>query len=190
MELVEGLAKIPVGVISSPDVNANTAQLLTTYINVDDELDVYGMDLAATALLTDNITLRGTLSLVNENVFETSRGQTVMLNAPKTKGSLALGYRSEDLGLNTEVRARFNDEFPVVSGVYEGTRCLGDDKHGIEDCVDSAALFDLTLGYRIPGLRNATLQVNVQNLFDSEYRSFPGVPTVGRMALVRLRYDF
>jgi hypothetical protein len=30
----------------------------------------------------------------------------------------------------------------------------------------------------------------VTNIFDEEYRSFVGVPRVGRLALLRLRYEF
>ncbi len=184
-----GLAAIPVGVISSADVNANGAQLLTTYFNVEDELDVYGLDLSASALLSDAWSVSGTLSLVNENTFETKRGETVTLNAPKTKGSLALAYRGADSGLSGEVRARFNDEFPVRSGVYNGTLCIGGTEPGAEPCVDSFTLFDVVLGYRLP-LQGASLQLSVQNLLDAEYRSFPGVPTIGRMAMFRLKYDF
>ncbi len=36
----------------------------------------------------------------------------------------------------------------------------------------------------------ATVQLAVQNLADHPYRSFPGVPTLGRMALLRLKYGF
>jgi hypothetical protein len=39
----------------------------------------------------------------------------------------------------------------------------------------------------MPGV---ALQLSVQNLLDEEYRSFPGMPRIGRMALVRLRYQF
>src|SRR5690606_5513846 len=88
-----GLATIPLGVISSADVNANGPQLLMTYYNVDDQLDVYGLDLAATALLSDSWSLTGTLSLVNDNVFVTEKGEEVTLNAPKTKAAVALQYR-------------------------------------------------------------------------------------------------
>lgn len=189
-QLAEGLARVPVGVISSPDVNANGAQLLTTYINVDDNFDVYGLDLSATALLNNNWSVTGTLSLVNENVFETKKGEAVTLNAPKTKGSIAIGYRNDSNGLNAEFRARYHDSFPVRSGVYDGSACLTDTPAaGVEKCVDSSTLLDLTLGYRLPVLPKATLQLNVQNLTDEAYRSFPGVPTIGRMALVRLKYD-
>lgn len=184
-----GLATIPLGVVSSEDVNANGGQLLMTYYNVDDELDVYGLDLAATALLTDSWSLSGTLSLVNENVFETALGEEVTLNAPKTKAAVGLQYRGVANGLNAELRARFNDSFPVRSGVYNATTCIGGTEPGTEPCVDSYTLVDLVLGYRLP-FQGASLQLSVQNLLDEDYRSFPGVPTIGRMALLRLKYDF
>jgi outer membrane receptor protein involved in Fe transport len=56
--------------------------------------------------------------------------------------------------------------------------------------VASYTLFDVNVGYPVPGLPGASLQLAVQNLFDEGYRSFPGVPQVGRMALLRLRYEF
>src|SRR5690606_27608334 len=125
-QLAPNLGRIPVGVISSPDVNANGAQLLTTYINVDDSFDVYGLDLAATALLSDSWSLTGTLSLVNDNVFETEKGEEVTLNAPKLKGAVGVQSRGVPHGVEAGLRARFNDEFPVRSGVYIGTKCIGE----------------------------------------------------------------
>lgn len=187
-QLVPNLARIPVGVISSEDVNAHGAQLLTTYINVDDKFDVFGLDLSATALLNDSWSVGGTLSLVNDNVFETERGEQVTLNAPKTKGSLSVAYRGTTNGFNGEIRARFNDEFPVRSGVYNATVCIGGTEVGTEECVPSYTLVDLVLGYRLP-IKGASVQLSVQNLLDEKYRSFPGVPTIGRMALLRLKYD-
>jgi len=56
------------------------------------------------------------------------------------------------------------------------------------DCVESATLLDLTLGYRVSQLNGAEIQLGVTNLFDTGYRSFIGVPEIGRMALLRLRY--
>jgi len=189
-QLANGMAQVPVGVISSQDVNANGAQILTTYYNVDDELDLWGADLSATALLSDAISVSGTLSLVSKDEFETKQGASVTLNAPKLKGSLALGYRGNDNGLSGEIRTRFNEGFPVRSGVYEGTLCIGGNPAtGAEDCVKGAALVDLTLGYRLP-FQGASLQLSVQNALNEKYRSFPGVPAIGRMAVLRLKYDF
>lgn len=184
-----GMGQIPVGVISSEDVNANGAQILTTYYNVDDELDLWGTDLSAMALLTETLSLTGSLSLVNKDQFKTKLGTSVTLNAPKTKGSLALGYRSNENGLNGEVRTRFNAGFPVRSGVYNGTICIGGQEPGREDCVKRATLVDLSLGYSLP-FQGASLQLSVQNALNEKYRSFPGVPEIGRMAVLRLKYDF
>ena len=50
-------------------------------------------------------------------------------------------------------------------------------------------LLDLTAGYRLP-VTGATLQFTISNLLDEDYQSFIGVPTIGRMAVLRLKYDF
>jgi outer membrane receptor protein involved in Fe transport len=47
---------------------------------------------------------------------------------------------------------------------------------------------DLTAGYRLP-ITGATLQFSITNLFDEKYQSFIGTPEIGRMAIVRLKYD-
>ncbi|MEX0906716.1 MAG: TonB-dependent receptor [Gemmatimonadota bacterium] len=181
------LARVPVGVISSTDVNATGAQMLATYTNVDETLDVWGADIGVQALLTPVISLSLNGSIVSDDHFETSVG-VVTLNAPKRKGAIALAYRPEEGGLNGEIRARYNTEFPVKSGVYEGTACLGDNLS--QPCVESFTLLDLSVGYELPQLRGASVQFSVQNVLDEDYRSFPGVPNIGRLALLRLKYDF
>ena len=50
------------------------------------------------------------------------------------------------------------------------------------------AIFDINAGYEVPDTA-ATLQLSVNNLFDTGYRSFPGVPKIGRFAMVRVRYE-
>ncbi len=189
-DLGPGFAMVPLGIVSSEDINANGAQLLVTYFNVDDNLDLYGSDISATALLSDVWSLEGTASFVSDDVFETEQGMRVTLNAPKRKGSVALLYRNEDSGLNAEGRVRHNASYPVDSGVYKATECLGDTGAEVEPCVGGYTLFDVNVGYRLPGFSGATIQLAVQNLFDESYRSFPGVPEIGRMALLRLRYEF
>lgn len=197
--LAGNLAQVPVGVISSSDIDANGAQLLATYVNIPDEIDLWGVDLAGTFLIDDTWSLSGSASFVNDDSFTTDRGLLVVLNAPKRKGSLALGYRDTDVGFNAEARARFNSEYPASSGVYEGFACRisssadpsqAPGSSDTDECVEAYTLLDLTVGYRLPGVQNAALQLGVQNLLDEDYRSFPGVPNVGRMAIVRLRYDF
>ena len=59
---------------------------------------------------------------------------------------------------------------------------------GEEACVDDFTLVDVTVGYKIPASR-ATLQLTVSNLFDTAYRSFVGVPDLGRVLMARIKYD-
>jgi hypothetical protein len=46
----------------------------------------------------------------------------------------------------------------------------------------------VNFGYKIPNTA-AEIQLAVTNLFDSSYRSFVGVPDIGRFAIVRMKYD-
>ena len=41
-----------------------------------------------------------------------------------------------------------------------------------------------------PNIMTATVQLYVSNLFDSDYRSFVGVPNIGWVALLQLKYVF
>ena len=42
----------------------------------------------------------------------------------------------------------------------------------------------------MPGARQMRFQVDVRNLFDNAYRSFPGAPELGRFAMARVVYEF
>lgn len=188
--LTPGLASVPLGVISSQDVHANGAQLLVTYVNVDETLETWGADISMKALVTDTWSLGGSMSYVSQDTFQTRSAGLVTLNAPRFKGTVTLGYDNPDSGLNGEFRVRHADGFPVNSGVYIGTACLGVTGPLVESCVASSTLLDVNLGYRIPGWRNTTLQLNVSNLLDEAYRPFPGTPSIGRMVLARVKYEF
>ncbi len=186
-----GLAAVPVGVISSADVNANGAQLLSTFTNVDESIDLWGVDLSGTFLLTDRWLLTGSASYVSKDHFIVpGLPSPVTLNAPTEKGSLGIRYRDDVAGIGGELRARHSSSFPAASGVYEGTACLGSGFVSTDPCVESYTLVDLNLSWRVPGFEGATAQLAIQNLLDTAYRSFPGVPEVGRIGLIRLRYEF
>lgn len=188
-----GLATIPVGVISSSQIDANGAQLLMTYVNVDESIDLWGTDWSARALLRSNVSVAASVSTVSEDVFRTQSAGVVTLNAPKLKGTVSADYTPES-GVFGEVRARFSEGFPVNSGVYIGTRCLPENAAStnplLEDCVSAYTLFDLNVGYKVPQFRGATIGVNVNNVLDEAYRPFPGAPTMGRMVIARVKYEF
>jgi outer membrane receptor for ferrienterochelin and colicins len=188
-EIAANMSRLPGGVISSADISAGRPSLALTYVNFG-EVDLSGIDLAATAIISEQFQLGVTGSLVSDDFFRLPLGgdsTVVALNAPKKKASTSLTYRNLDQGLNAQVRVRYTAEFPANSAGYVGLSCVDSSLAG--DCVKSYTLVDLTAGYQLP-FRGASLQLSVTNLFDEEYQSFIGVPTTGRMAILRARYQF
>lgn len=188
-QLAQGMAQIPAGVISSPQLAARGPNILVTYRNFG-EVELTGFDLSATALLTDRVRLGVSGSIVSDDHFvvplEGQEDQLVALNAPKRKATANLTYRQAPFGWNGEARVRHTAEFPVNSADYVGTGCVG----GIGECVDAYTLFDLTGGYAFPTIPGAAVSLTIQNVFDTGYTSFIGVPEVGRLALLRFKYEF
>lgn len=187
--IASGLAQVPVGAITGDEVVEHGAQILATEYNVDDQLNLYGADFAATFLVTRTVSLKGTLSLVNKDLFTTKLGQTVTLNAPQEKGTLSVIYDGDRSGAHAELRGRYTAGFPVASGEYNGTLCLGGAQPDwAEPCVARYTLLDADFAYPVPRTA-ATLQLAGQNLLGTGYRSFPGVPTIGRLLLLRVKYN-
>ncbi|NJD18805.1 MAG: TonB-dependent receptor, partial [Gemmatimonadetes bacterium] len=172
-QLATGLAGVPIGVVSGAGIPGG-ADLLVSYRNVGD-LTLWGTDLAFEWFVTDTWTLNGTYSHVSNYMFDFEDGDPIALNAPTNKGSFSVAYRNVTKGFNGEARFRFNNSFPAVSAGFNGD-------------VPSSQTVDVNLGYKVPST-NATVQLTVSNLFDTDYQSFVGVPTLGRMALVRVKYD-
>jgi iron complex outermembrane receptor protein len=184
--LAPAIARLPLGIVTSPDVSARGAELLVTFRNFG-EVELFGADVGVEVALSDHVSAGATASLVSEDHFVTD-GQPLELNAPKRKGSVSVRYDGAN-GWLAQARLSHTASFPVRSGVYVATRCLGE--RDAEPCVDSATLLDLTFARDLGFLmRGATVQLGVQNALNSSYRSFPGVPVQGRLALLRLRYDF
>ncbi|HSK20276.1 MAG TPA: TonB-dependent receptor [Longimicrobiales bacterium] len=185
------MASVPGGVFSSPDINAAGADVLVTYRNFG-EVDIHGFDVSASYLVTDKLQVGATASLISDYYFnlplEGGADQPVALNAPKEKGTANITYRDTDRGFNGELRARFNGEFPANSAGYIGLQCI--DAAAAGPCVKSYTLLDLNVGYELRQMPGASIQLNISNLLDEEYQSFIGVATVGRLALLRLRYEF
>ncbi len=192
MQIVQGMAGLPLGVLSSDDVSTadGRSDFLVTYRNFG-QVDLWGADLSAQILLDDRWRLDLSGSWADRDHFTMEEGQEIALNAPTTKLAAAIGYRDERRGWNAQLRTRYNNEFPVLSAVYVANQCIETDPGPLsEPCVDSHFLVDLSAGYQIARIPGASIQLNVQNALDTEYRSFAGVPEIGRMALLRLRYEF
>jgi outer membrane receptor for ferrienterochelin and colicins len=181
------LGSLPVGVVSSPEVDAGGADLLVTYVNVG-AVDLWGADLAFQWFMDDRWVLKGSASLVSDDWFEIDDGAPIALNAPRHKGSLGLAFHSEALDL--EGRLRLASSFPVSSAGLVGTACITGGTGGVfeEDCVESMALVDLTAAYRV-GHSGLTVQLSVNDVLDRGYRGFVGVPAMGRFAMLGVRWE-
>ena len=186
--LATGIAGIPLAVVSSDQVTSGS-DLILTYRNVGD-VTLWGADLSVQAFLTDEWTLSGTYSHISDDYIDIVGGAPIALNSPKHKGSAGLAYRNLSSGLSASGRVRMTSSFPGESAGFVGTKCITGGTGGIfeEDCIDSSTIFDLTAGYQVPNTR-ATVQLSVNNVFDTAYRSFVGVPSVGRFAMIRVKYD-
>ena len=173
----EALAQLPLGVLAPEQVGGSGAAIVLTDRNLP-SFDLFGLDLSLAFFLTDRWSIEGTIAAVSDDRFETGSGPTaevVALNAPSFKGSVAVGYRNPSGGLSASLRGRALRGFPASSGVYSGD-------------VSGYGVVDLSLGYRF-GKLGLWVQLDVQNMFDEAYTAFPGAPSIGRLTLLRLRYD-
>ena len=184
-----GVATIPLGVVSSDQVGAQGADLVASYRNIGD-IDLWGADIAFQASLTNRWTVGGSYSYISEDYIQQTGQAPVALNAPKNKGTLNLTFRDVLSGISATGGVRFTAGFPAQSAEFRGTACITGGMGGVfeENCVDDYAIFDLSAGYAVPNTA-ATVQFSVTNVFNTAYRSFPGVPKIGRLALLRVRYD-
>lgn len=180
------VAPIPLGVLSSEDIAAQGAELIATYENFG-TLTYWGYDIGGRAELSRHLTLSGSLSWISDDHFEVDE-RLVPLNAPALKGTLALAVANLPAPVTGDVRVRHHSGFPVSSGDYVGTACLGVTGSLVEDCVDAATLLDLSLGLEDLMGSGLALRVNATNLLGTSYRPFVGVPIIGRQLLTRLEY--
>jgi iron complex outermembrane receptor protein len=100
----------------------------------------------------------------------------IALNAPGNKAGMAVQYHFRQ-GLNTELRSRYVEGFPMKAGVY-----IGD--------VQTYTIFDVNLAYHLPFAKNTRVTLSGLNLFDKKHREFIGAPILGRLVLARLTQTF
>jgi iron complex outermembrane receptor protein len=179
-QLLAGLiGLVPVGTVT-PREALDPWDIIVTYRNFG-KITLWGADLDVAAFLSRSWAVRGTYSWVSRDEFEVinavGQADTIPLNATANKGSLALLYRHDDLGLSGEIRGRAVERFPVMSGVYQGE-------------VASYGVLDLALAYRLPIRTDVLVSLNVLNLLDNLHQEFVGAPEIGRLATLRVRAAF
>ncbi|HKQ56651.1 MAG TPA: TonB-dependent receptor [Candidatus Eisenbacteria bacterium] len=171
------LPGIPLGTVTPIHTVGDPYDIFVTYRNFG-TVDLWGADFGATFAVTDQLSFTGTYSFVNRNLFRNlDNVADIALNAPMNKATLAANYRNARTGLAVELRGRYVDMFPMISGVYVGT-------------VDSFALMDVNVAYELPWVHATEVALSASNLFDDRHREFVGAPEIGRLVLGRIRKSF
>ena len=170
-DIAAGLAQIPYGTVMPEEYSGN--DVIMTYANFGD-VNINGMDFSATYYFDDKTKILGTYSWVDKNEYETAEGIIVPLNAPAKKASLSVSTKLFDT-FDLNIRYRWQDAFPVNSGVYVGE-------------VDDFAITDITLGYNL--LEHSRIDLSVQNITDNMHNEFVGAPQIGRLTMLRFSHEF
>ncbi|MFQ5640840.1 MAG: TonB-dependent receptor domain-containing protein [bacterium] len=185
--LVTAAARLPLGVIS-PEQIANDTDVLLTYRNFG-KVSVNGFDATFAYYLNRNWSFSGNYSFITKSSFNPFKRPNhviwrnldgignVSLNAAGNKAGLAVKYRNSEKGLDAELRYRYVEGFPMISGVH-----IGD--------IKSYTLFDLNLAYEVPFSKNTRLMLSAMNLFDNKHREFVDAPEMGRLILGRIVQSF
>ena len=114
--------------------------------------------------------------LVNKDEFE-SDGFIIALNAPRHKFNINGGYKFAKAGFDIGARLRWQDAFPVNSGVYVGN-------------VGAFWTLDANAQYSFWFEKNFKLGVTATNLINYKRAEFVGTPQMGRLVMGRVSYTF
>jgi len=216
--LTPSVASLPLGVVTFNDPNTRPNAIYATYSTANEKLWVRGLDLAADVVATDQVTFDVTYSYQSQNVFPGiagGNGSPLMSNSPNSRGSAGVRYRNDNNGIGVELRTRYNESYPVNSGVYAtnvafpiaagqpGAPTTTPTGTGFGRCspaatgtfcyenVPEAVTFDAQVSKRFNvGSQRLLWSLNATNLFDNRVRTFPGVPEIGRLVMTRLQYSF
>ncbi len=173
--LAGAISTIPLGTITPEQGDAGDILLTTRSFG---KVTHYGAELGASVFADANWSFGGSYSWLSDNYFERETGEPrdISLNAPRHKFGGWLRYDRKEHGVSGQVRFRYVDGFPIISG-------LGNDD------LPSYALVDLAGSYRLPITPNVHVALSIQNLLDNRHREFIGVPEIGRLVLLRLQYS-
>ena len=179
-ELAAGLAGVPVGAVAPDQFDSPDLVLASRNFG---SASYWGADLSAQIIASDRLSVTAGYSFQSQECFDFDEDgdcpgtDDLALNAPSHKGSLGFAFTDRIRGFLFDARWRFSDGFEMRSGVFAGP-------------VDGYHVLDVTTGYQLPFQPNARLELTVYNALNNLHQEFVGAPELGRLALVRVRYDF
>ncbi len=173
-------ASIPLGTVVPDQVDAE--DLIVTYHNFG-EVEYYGADLSAQVIATDRFRINANYSYQSDECFDFNEDgdctstDDIALNAPSHKGSVGVTFDNQVSGFSAYGRVRASGGFPMNSDVYVGD-------------IDGYGIVDAGVNYRLPFQPSTQVSLTANNLLNNLHREFVGAPAIGRMLLLRVRYDF
>ena len=178
--LAAQIARMPVGTVS-PQETVHFIDLLFTS-RQRQSYTLWGIDLATDLELTPGLSAGATYSWVSDDSLAGSLPDApVILNVPRTKGSLRLSYEMPSSGASATIQTRAVSGFPLARGLVGAYR---------EWHIAGYVVVDLRLTYRLGGSHNVTVSAEVQNLLDQDHHEMAGAPALGRLAFVGVRTEF
>jgi iron complex outermembrane receptor protein len=176
IQLAGIVGSIPVATVS-PEHSGSKTDILVMTRNFG-QVSYWGADLSVVLQPVGEMQLSATYSWASKSLFRNVGGiSDIALNAPQHKLGLSLTYRDRRWGWSGELKGRYVDAFPVISGVFEGR-------------VESYFVLDAAVAYAVPFIAGLRLSVDVRNLLDDRHREFVNVPEMGRLAVARARFEF
>ena len=174
-EVLVLLSQLPIGTVTPKNSKVGSDYILT-FENLG-TLDVFGMDYGLQYEVYKGIQVGGSFSWVNKDEIHVSTGQIAPLNAPKFKSSISYDQTFSKYGFGYGLSWRWQDAYPGNSSVYIGT-------------VSAANLVDARLSYRPNFYKRLLFAVNVNNLFNYHWQSFPGAVHLGTTFLWKATISF
>lgn len=166
-------SQVPFGTVSPKEARGN--EIILTYGNFGD-ITLWGTDVGLTYFISPNARVGATYSFVNRDQFE-SEGIQIALNAPQHKFNVNGTYSFKKAGVDLGGRVRWQDGFPVNSGVYVGN-------------VEPIWTVDANVMYSFWFAKTFKIGVNASNLLNNKKAQFVGTPQIGRLVLGRIQYSF
>ncbi len=179
-ELVVLMHQLPVGTITPDDSSLIGSDFIVTYQNLG-RLDVFGIDFGfqynAYEDQAHSVMAGGSLSWVDKDQLRLSSGEIVSLNAPKVKASVMFDHLLKKPGFGYGLTFRYQMGYEANSAVYFGD-------------VKPAYLLDARVSYRPNFYKNLMLSINVNNVANYQWQSFPGTPKMGTQFFARAQVTF
>lgn len=179
-EIIVMTYTFPLGTITPNDPAYVNSDYILTYQNLG-RLDVFGIDFGFQYNALDDaqhgVTLGGSMSWVNKDQLVLSSGEAVPLNAPKLKAAITLDHVLKKSGFGYGINFRYQMGYEANSSIYAGP-------------VKPAYILDARVSYRPKFYKGLLLSINVNNVTNYQWQSFPGAATMGTQFFAKAAVTF